>query len=116
MSGSGKPRILCVSPSPSQHARIHWALSRKYEPLVASSPEQAVAFCVSHAVAAIILDAEFYTWQGWSVAQTFKSINPLLPVLLLHENLADPLPPGVDAVVTPTLIGEKLELLLAQAP
>jgi hypothetical protein len=48
--------------------------------------------------------------------QTFKSINPLLPVLLLHENPADPLPPGVDAVVTPTLIGEKLELLLAQAP
>jgi CheY-like chemotaxis protein len=108
-----KPRILCVSPSPSQHQRLHSALSKTYEPLVASSPDQAVAFYVSHNVAAVVLDSEFFSEQGWSVARTFKTINPHLPVVLLHASPTEPLPSAIDAVATsPALLLDKLNLLL----
>jgi DNA-binding NtrC family response regulator len=104
-----KPRILCVSPSSSQHQRLHSALSKTYEPLVASSPDQAVAFYV----AAVVLDSEFFSEQGWSVARTFKSINPHLPVVLLHASPTEPLPSAIDAVATsPALLLDKLNLLL----
>lgn len=99
MSGREKPRILCVSRSSSQLEAICSAVpSREYEVLGASTPEQAVAVCVSNNLAAVVLDSEFSTETGWSAARTFKMVKPHLPVVLLGHDHKQALPPGVDAV------------------
>jgi CheY-like chemotaxis protein len=82
MTGREKPRILCVSRSSSQLEAICSALPRReYEVLGATTPEQAVAVCVSNNLAAVVLDSEFSTETGWSAAQTFKMVKPHLPVV-----------------------------------
>jgi DNA-binding NtrC family response regulator len=114
MMGRAKPRILCVSRSSSQMEAIRSALSsRDYEVVEASTPEQAVAVCVSNSLAAIVLDSEFATEAGWSAAQTFKMVKPHLPVVLLgHNHEASP-PHGVDAVASNySAILRKLNALL----
>jgi DNA-binding NtrC family response regulator len=99
MMGREKPRILCVSRSSSQLEAICSALPRKeYEVVSASTPEQAVAVCVSNNLAAVVLDSEFSTETGWSAAQTFKMVKPHLPVVLLGRNHQHQPPHGVDAV------------------
>jgi DNA-binding response OmpR family regulator len=99
MTGREKPRILCVSRSSSQLEAICSALpSREYEVLAASTPEQAVAVCVSNNLAAVVLDSEFFTEAGWSAARTFKMVKPHLPVVLLGHNHRQNPPNGVDAV------------------
>lgn len=72
--------------------------TRDYEVLFASTPEQAVAFCVSDHVSAVVLDSEFSTESGWSAAQTLKMLHPQLPVMLLLSSADDTVPSGVDAV------------------
>lgn len=99
MTGREKPRILCVSRSSSQLEAICSAVpSREYEVLAASTPEQAVAVCVSSNLAAVVLDSEFSTETGWSAARTFKMVKPHLPVVLLGHDHQQALPHGVDAV------------------
>jgi DNA-binding NtrC family response regulator len=99
MMGREKPRILCVSRSSSQLEAIRSALpSRDYEVVVASTPEQAVAVCVSNNVAAVVLDSEFSTEAGWSAVRTFKMVKPQLPVVLLGHDHRQRTPNGVDAV------------------
>jgi DNA-binding NarL/FixJ family response regulator len=66
--------------------------------LAATTPEQAVAVCVSNHVAAVVLDSQFVT-NGWSAAQTFKMVKPQLPVVLLGHDHQQAPPQGVDAVV-----------------
>ena len=116
MSRHEKHRILCVSPSRFMLNRMRSSLSsREYEALTADTPEQAVAFCVSNNVAAVVLDSEFATTHGWSAAQTFKSINPHLPVLLLASNHNGHTPVGIDAVApTVAVMLDKLNLLLTR--
>jgi PleD family two-component response regulator len=100
MMGREKPRILCVSRSSSQLEAIRSALpSRDYEVLAASTPEQAVAVCVSNNVAAVVLDSEFVT-NEWSAARTFKMVKSHLPVVLLGHDHEQSLPHGVDAVAS----------------
>jgi len=116
MLGREKPRILCVSHSFFHLQLMRSALlSRKYEALTASTPEQAVAFCVGNNVAAVVLDSEFPTEYGWSAAQTFKIINPRLPVLLLQSGHNGDIPAGVDGVAaTVALMLDKLNALLTR--
>jgi CheY-like chemotaxis protein len=76
MTGLEKPRILCVSRSSSQLEAICSALPRReYEVVTATTPEQAVAVCVSNNLAAVVLDSELSTDAGWSAARTFKMVN-----------------------------------------
>ena len=114
MMGREKPRILCVSRSSSQLEAICKALpSRDYEVLSATTPEQAMAVCVSNNLAAVVLGSEFSTETGWSAARTFKLVKPHLPVVLLgHDHEQSP-PQGVDAVAsTYSGILHKLNALL----
>ena len=114
MMGREKPRILCVSRSSSQLEAIRSALpSRDYEVVAASTPEQAVAVCVSNNLAAVVLGSEFSTEAGWSAAQTFKMVKPQLPVVLLGHDHLQALPHGVDAVAPDySAIQNKLDELL----
>ena len=114
MMGRAKPRILCVSRSSSQLEAIRSALpSRDYEVVAASTPEQAVAVCVSNNLAAVVLGSEFSTEAGWSAAQTFKMVKPQLPVVLLGHDHLQALPHGVDAVAPNySAIQNKLDELL----
>ena len=114
MMGRAKPRILCVSRSSSQLEAIRSALpSRDYEVVAASTPEQAVAVCVSNNLAAVVLGSEFSTEAGWSAAQTFKMVKPQLPVVLLGHDHLLALPHGVDAVAPDySAIQNKLDELL----
>jgi len=114
MMGRAKPRILCVSRSSSQLEAIRSALpSKDYEVVAASTPEQAVAVCVSNNLAAVVLGSEFSTETGWSAAQTFKMVKPQLPVVLLGHNHQHLPPDGVDAVAPNySAIQNKLDELL----
>ena len=97
--GREKPRILCVSRSPFQLRAMRSAFpAREYEVLSAVTPEQAVAVCLNNHIAAVVLDSEFSTEAGWSAAQTFKMVNPRLPVMLLLKSAEGTVPSGVDAV------------------
>jgi DNA-binding response OmpR family regulator len=114
MTGRAKPRILCVSRSFSQLEAISSALpGREYEVVTATTPEQAVAVCVSNNLAAVVLGSEFSTETGWSAARTFKMVKPHLPVVLLgHDHQRQP-PHGVDAVALDcSAIPHKLNELL----
>lgn len=99
MQAREKPRILCVSRSVYQLREMRSAFpARDYEVLCASTPDQAVAVCVSNHISAVVLDSEFSTEAGWSAAQTLKMIKPKLPVMLLLKRPECPVPSGVDAV------------------
>ena len=101
MSGREKPRILCVSRSVNELREIRSAFPTiDYEVLSASTPEQAVAVCVSNHISAVVLDSEFSTEAGWSAAQTLKMVNPRLAVMLLLKSAEGPVPSGVDAVAS----------------
>jgi len=115
MSGREKPRILCVSRSAFQLRAMRGAFpAREYEVIAASTPEQAVAVCVSNHISAVVLDSEFSTEAGWSAAQTLKMVNPRLPVMLVLESAAGTVPRGVDAVApSHSHILPKLKTLLA---
>ena len=114
MTGREKPRILCVSRSSSQLKAICSALPRKkYDVVTATTPEQAVAVCVSNNLAAVVLGSEFSTDAGWSAARTFKMVKPHLPVVLLGHNYEQAPPHGVDAVAPKhSAIKHKLDALL----
>ena len=99
MSGREKPRILCVSRSAYQLKAMRDAFpAREYEVLAASTPEDAVAVCLSNHISAVVLDSEFSTESGWSAARTLKMVNPQLPVMLLLKSAEGTVPNGVDAV------------------
>ncbi|HEX3584346.1 MAG TPA: response regulator [Candidatus Angelobacter sp.] len=114
MTGLEKPRILCVSRSSSQLEAICSALPRReYEVVTATTPEQAVAVCVSNNLAAVVLDSEFSTDAGWSAARTFKMVKPHLPVVLLGHDHQQAPPHGVDSVaLNCSAIQHKLNELL----
>lgn len=116
MSGREKPRILCVSRSAYQLKTMRNAIpTRDYEVLSASTPEQAVAVCVSNHVSAVVLDSEFSTEAGWSAAQSLKMVKPELFVMLLLESAAGTVPSGVDAVApSHSTMLTKLKGLLSQ--
>jgi ActR/RegA family two-component response regulator len=99
MSGREKPRILCVSRSAYQLRAMRGAFPiREYEVLSASTPEDAVAVCLSNHISAVVLDSEFSTEAGWSAAQTLKMVNRNLRVMLLLKSADGTVPSGVDAV------------------
>ncbi len=100
MSGRRKPRILCLSRSTSHLRVILSHISEaEFEAIAASSPEEAVAICTANHVTAIVLDSEFVTEGGWTVAQSFRMVAPQLPIVLLQPNHNHGVPAGIDAVV-----------------
>jgi DNA-binding response OmpR family regulator len=115
MTGREKPRILCVSRSAYELREMRSSFdTREFDVLSASTPEQAVAVCVSNHISAVVLDSEFSTEAGWSAAQTLKMVNPRLPVMLLLKSAEDAVPSGVDAVAhSHSHILPKLKELLA---
>jgi hypothetical protein len=75
----------------------------------------AVAFCINNPVAAVVLDSEFFSERGWSLAQTFKSVCPSTPILLfVEDHQYTEIPQAVDAMVeTPAGMLQELRRLLA---
>ena len=101
MKNRVKPRVLCVSLSALKLRQMCAALPPGlYEALSASTPQQAVAACAINNIAAVVLDSEFLTDQGGTIAQTFKAINPHLPIILLEAGHDGDAPNSVDAVAT----------------
>jgi DNA-binding NtrC family response regulator len=99
VSGRKNPCILCVSRSAYQLRAMRDAFPiRDYNVISASTPEQAIAVCVSNHISAVVLDSEFSTESGWSAAQTLKMVNPQLPVMLLLKSAEGCVLKGVDAV------------------
>lgn len=93
-------RIVCVLHSPSNQKILPQSLrSAGYEVILALTADEAVAFCINHSLAALVLDSEFFTQEGWSVTQTFKSLCPKVPIVLFVENHKDgAMPTNVDAM------------------
>jgi PleD family two-component response regulator len=114
MVGQTKFRILVVGNAVFQFQAVRSTLHfHDYEVLATSTAEQAVAYCISNHVAAIVLNSEFVTDHGWSAAQTFKLINPHLPVLFLQEGDGVKIPIGVDDTATTlTDMLQKLQILI----
>ena len=105
MTGRGKPRILCLSVSFSRLTQMCAALpARQYQVLSASSPAHAVAACSTNNIAAVVLDSEFLTDGGSTLPQTFKALNPNLPIVLLELGHNGDVPEAVDAVATTSKI------------
>ena len=101
MTGRVKPRILCLSVSSFKLKQMCAALpAREYQALSASTPAQAVAVCATNNIAAVVLDSEFLTDGGSTLAQTFKAVNPHVPIVLLERGHNGDIPEAVDAVVT----------------
>jgi CheY-like chemotaxis protein len=115
MSGQSKPRILCLSRSTSRLRVIVSHLSHEeFEAVAASTPEEAVAFCTANHVTAIVLDSEFVTESGWTVAQSFRMVAPHLPIVLVRANHDHEVPVGIDAVAAGAdLVIGALKMLLA---
>ena len=69
--------------------------------LTASAPDQAVALCVAHSVAAAIVDGEALRGQEWPVVKSLKMVRPLLPVIMVDERERETSerPEGIDAIV-----------------
>jgi CheY-like chemotaxis protein len=109
-------RILCVFKSPSQLKELVSAISSMAcKAVSASSPEQAVACCISDHLVAIVIDSEFLTESGWTVARSIKMVRPDLPILLLAQVHNEDTPHGVAAVATTVpLMVQKLAALVAQ--
>jgi CheY-like chemotaxis protein len=83
----------------------HFA-EEEFEAIAAASPEEAVAFCAANHVSAIVMDSEFVTEGGWTVAQSLRMVKPQLPIVLLKAGHGRELPPHVDAVAC------KVEMIL----
>ena len=98
-------RIVCVLHSPSNQIRLPVVLkSARYAVVSDLTADQAVAFCVSNIVAAVVLDSEFFSEGGLSVVQTFKSMCPKVPILLFVDHRHRTAPKNVDAIAHTTEI------------
>jgi DNA-binding response OmpR family regulator len=76
----------------------------QYSILSASTTDHAVALCVANVVVAAVVDAEFMQGQEWPVVKSLKGVRLNLPIILVDPrgtNREDPLPEGVDAVLSP---------------
>ncbi len=97
-------RIVCLLQSPSNQKNLPLSLrSARYEVVSAPTADQAVAFCINNAVAAVVLDSEFSSEEAWSVVQTFKGLCPKVPILLFvdgHKHRTTP--KNVDAIAHTT--------------
>jgi DNA-binding NtrC family response regulator len=118
MSNREQHRILCVTPFAAHHETLQSVLhSAKYRIASCMTVDQAIAFCISNRVAAIVLDSAFLTEQDWSAVQTFKSICSGVPILVLADNHDEKIPQEVDAVAkTAELILKKLQQLVDRHP
>jgi DNA-binding NtrC family response regulator len=114
MMGRVKPRILCLSVSSFKLTQLCAALpAGLYQVLSASTPEQAVAVCATNNIAALVLDSEFLTDGGSTLAQTFKAVNPHVPIILLEMGHNGDIPAAVDAVATTSeMMLKKLAVLI----
>jgi DNA-binding NtrC family response regulator len=114
VTGRVKPRILCLSVSFSRLAQMCAALpAGLYQVLSASSPAHAVAACANNKIAAVVLDSEFLTDGGITLPQTFKALNPNLPIVLLELGHNGDIPEAVDAVATTSkMMLKKLAVLI----
>jgi len=65
---------------------------------------------VMHSVAAVVLDRLTRKHGGFNLARRLRAIHPGVPIMLLCRKQIDPLPPWVDACVSP---GEPLEKLIS---
>ncbi|HET9790394.1 MAG TPA: response regulator [Candidatus Angelobacter sp.] len=116
MSGQQKHRILCVSGSVSQlRAIVSHFPQDEFETIASSSPEEAVAYCAANHISAIVLDSEFATEDGWTVAQSFRMVKSQLPIVLLNAGPRRELPLYVDAIACKVeMILGALKVLLKQ--
>ena len=107
-------RILCIIRSTSNRKTLPPVLqSANYEVTLALTAEEAVAFCIGNLVAAVVLDSEFHSEAGWSVAQTIKGLHPQLPILLfLDDHKAAEIPQSVDAIANAATMVDELRRLL----
>ena len=77
-----------------------------------------MAFCAANQISAIVLDSEFVTEDGWTVAQSFRMVKAQLPIVLLkrNHNHQHHLPTHVDVIANKAeMIPGALKLLLKQS-
>jgi PleD family two-component response regulator len=114
MAGHKKVSVLLVGDSSFDSQAVRSTLlCSEYEVLSASTPEQAVAYCVNNRVAAVVLNSRFVTEHGWSAAQTLKLVNNHVPIVYLQGSDIRKVPAGVDEVAAtlPAML-EKLNALI----
>jgi PleD family two-component response regulator len=114
MGGHRKIRILLVGDSSFDSQAVRSTLlCSQYEVLSACTPDQAVAYCISNHVAAVVLNSRFVTEHGWSAAQTLKLVNNHVPIVYLQGSDIRKVPAGVDEVAAtlPAML-EKLNALI----
>lgn len=92
-------KIVCVLHSSSNKGTLPLILkSAEYQVILPLTADEAVAFCISNLVVAVVLDSEFLSEVGWSVAETLKALCPKVPILLFVEPHRDgTMPKGIDA-------------------
>jgi PleD family two-component response regulator len=101
MPRSRRHKILCVAPSLHNLDELCSILQSRYEVIVSSAADQAVAVCASSAVDTVVLASEFPIAHGWTLAQALKSVRPEIPVILLAENHREvQIPHVIDAVLS----------------
>lgn len=107
-------RILYVTPSAISCKALQSVFhSAKYKLVYCMNVDHAVAFCIDNSVSAIVLDAAFLREKDWFAVQTFKSICPGVPILVLADNHDERIPRGINAVAgTPTIVVQELHRLL----
>jgi len=91
--------VVCVLHSSSNIGTLPPILrSAQYQVIVSLTADEAVAFCISNLVVAVVLDSEFLSEAGWSVAETLKALCPKVPILLFVEPHKDgTMPKSIDA-------------------
>lgn len=105
MTNRVQRRIVCILHSPANRISLPLVLkSARYAVVSDLTADQAVAFCVSNVVAAVVLDSEFFSEGGLSVVQTFKSMCPKVPILLFVDQRPPRAPKNVDAIAHTTEI------------
>jgi PleD family two-component response regulator len=98
---SRRHKILCVAPSSHNLDELRSILQSRYEVIVSSAADQAVAICASNAVSTVVLASEFPIAHGWTLAQALKSVRPEIPVILLAKDHREvQIPHVIDAVLS----------------
>ncbi len=109
--------ILCLSNDPCASDIARGLRSNVYQLLVTGSTAQAMAYLfVNRRIDAVILDHGSEPHAGVGVARLLRSVRPDIPILLLCQEMLEPLPNCVDACLSgediPAALDPTLNLLL----
>ncbi len=114
--------VLCVDDDPGMRELYQAMLSRNgYEAIAVSDAFQALTVCqFTGNIDIVVVDLEMPGMNGYELAERLKTLNPLLPVVMVSSS--DPeleeMSPFVDAAIRKGVpirnILDRIELLLAE--